>query len=84
MRRELKLMDNKARFIDHVNREKGFLSGLPKAEIEAKLKELQFATDADVTANASKNDSFDYLLGMPIYSLTKEKVEELRAKIAAR
>ena len=44
----------------------------------------------DTDAQQSKNDSeatssdvisFDYLLNMPLYSLTKEKVEELRRKI---
>ena len=29
----------------------------------------------------SDSQSFDYLLSMPLYSLTKEKVEELRSKI---
>ena len=28
--------------------------------------------------------SFDYLLSMPLYSLTKEKLEELRSKIVEK
>ena len=28
--------------------------------------------------------SFDYLLSMPLYSLTKEKVQELEAKIVEK
>ena len=50
---------------------------------------MKYATDANISTSASKNehnssDSFDYLLGMPLYSLTKEKVEDLRSKISTK
>ena len=47
---------------------------------------MNFATDADVLSKNERNESetgtsFDYLLNMALYSLTKEKVQELRNKI---
>ena len=33
---------------------------------------------------AESKSKFDYLLSMPLYSLTKDKVEELMAKIKAK
>lgn len=52
---------------------------------------MQFAKDCEISAASlsSKNDektavSFDYLLNMPLYSLTKEKIDDLRSKIRAK
>ena len=47
---------------------------------------MNFDTDAQQSKNENESAvsnavSFDYLLNMPLYSLTKEKVEELRRKI---
>ena len=80
-------MDNKCRFIEGVNSNEIILREKTKVQIVARLVELGFATDSQVSASKnegsgpSDSQSFDYLLGMPLYSLTKEKVEELRSKI---
>ena len=47
---------------------------------------MNFASDTDVLSKNERNESetgasFDYLLNMALYSLTKEKVQELRNKI---
>jgi len=46
---------------------------------------MKFCTDYDLSipeSPSSKNgNTFDYLLNMPLYSLTKEKVEEMQDKI---
>ena len=51
---------------------------------------MRFATDREVSAKDSNDDreesgtSFNYLLNLPIYSLTKERVDELRSKITEK
>jgi hypothetical protein len=42
-----------------------------KVDLEKELEELEFP-------KLSKNESYDYLLNMPIYNLTKEKVDHLK------
>lgn len=65
---ELLVISNKARFIKAIIDNKLKVKNTPKAEIEQWLEDNSFD---------KINDSFNYLLQMQIYSLTKEKYEEL-------
>jgi DNA topoisomerase-2 len=65
---ELLIISNKARFIKAIIENKLKVKNTPKAEIEQWLEDNSFD---------KINDSFNYLLQMQIYSLTKEKYEEL-------
>ncbi|KAF3942273.1 hypothetical protein ABW19_dt0203736 [Dactylella cylindrospora] len=47
-------------------------------ETEPTVDEIESSTDDDI------GDGYNYLLGMPIWSLTKEKVEKLLAECAAK
>jgi DNA topoisomerase-2 len=73
--REYLILDMKARFVKAVIDGKVKVSNTPKADIVAQIKEQGIKT---------LNKSYDYLLTMPIYSLTKEKFVELVKKRAAK
>ena len=65
---EIKSLDNKSRFIKGIIDKKILINNVPKASIESTLDTMKF----------DKIDgSYDYLLRMPIHTLTKEKYEEL-------
>ena len=85
MRKDLTLMENKCRFIEGVNSGDIILREQTKANIVSQLTKMNFATDAEVLSKNERNESdgasFDYLLNMALYSLTKEKVQELKNKI---
>jgi DNA topoisomerase-2 len=79
LRRELKILENKMRFINE------YISG--ELEINRKSKEFilnilekqgfeQFGKE-DIDDSEDVECSFDYLIRMPIISMTKEKIEEL-------
>ena len=65
---EYKCLSNKAKFIQHIIQKKLNVNNQPKIEIVKYLETNKFD---------KINDSFDYLIGMPIYSLTKERYAEL-------
>lgn len=65
---EHKNLSNKAKFIQHIIQKKLNVNNKPKIEIVNYLETNKFD---------KINDSFDYLIGMPIYSLTKERYAEL-------
>lgn len=71
MEQDLLILNNKVNFISAVNT--GFieLANKRKSEIEFKLYDSYYD---------KVDNSYDYLLGMKIYSLTIEKLEELEAK----
>ena len=65
---DLKLLMNRVLFIKGILDDKIVINKKSKANIEEQI----------IKQNIDKiEDSFDYLLNMPIYSLTKEKIEEL-------
>ena len=49
----------------------------------AQLEQLKFESivRSDEDKESSSKMNFDYLLSMPLYSLTKDKIEELQKKI---
>jgi DNA topoisomerase-2 len=68
LEKELVYLSNRARFIKMIIDGKLKLGNRPKQEIVTELDELKFDRI---------NSSFDYLLGMQIQTLTKEKYEQL-------
>ena len=66
-------LSNRARFIKQIIENKLKINNIPKQEIISDLEKEKF----DMI-----NSSYDYLLNMPIHSLTKEKYEELLKQIA--
>ncbi len=75
LKRELLIISNKARFIKHII--EGYLkvNNVPKKEIISYL-ETYFYDKID--------GSFNYLLSMPIYTLTKERYEELLKQLESK
>ena len=69
---EIKILNNRALFIDGIINNKIFINNKPKTEIEKQLETLKFDKE---------DNNFNYLLNMNIYSLTKEKYEELKKQI---
>lgn len=83
---EIKMMMNKCRFIEENIKKIIDVKNIPKATIIKTLEERKYDklpnkesyTEEDMT---EENISYDYLLNMKIYSLTKEKYESLKQKI---
>lgn len=70
---ELEYLSNKARFVKLIIEGKLKVSNRPKAEIVKELESLNFD---------KVNDSYNYLLSMPIHSLTKETYEQLLKEVS--
>ena len=81
MRKELRTMQNKCRFIESVNDGSVQLRNRTKEETIETLRQMGFAQHAHKSDDEEHQGSFEYLLGMPIYSLTKERVDDLQRKI---
>lgn len=71
---EIRVLDNKARFVKAIVDKKLKVANVPRADIVAWLGNNKFD---------KSNGSYDYLISMPIYSLTKEKYEELLKRLDA-
>jgi DNA topoisomerase-2 len=69
LKNELDMISNKTRFILMVVNDELLISKRKRGEIEDDLEENDFN---------KINNSYDYLLNMPIYQLTYEKIEELK------
>ena len=69
MQHELKILSNRGRFIKAILDEKLKVNGVSKAVIIEGIEEMGLE---------KIDDSYDYLLRMPIYSLTKELFEKLK------
>ena len=73
---QLKVISNKVKFILMVVEKKLEINNKKKQEIEEQLEKHKFSK-----IGRSKDDtklSYDYLLTMPIYNLTQEKIDELK------
>ena len=75
LEKELRTANNKAKFIDLILSGKLTINGRPKKQIETDLVSYKFPKE---------DGSYGYLLNMPIYSLTKEKAQELKKLKAAK
>jgi len=69
LNRELKILSNRGRFIKAILDEKLKINNISKVQIVEGIELLKLE---------KIDDSFDYLLRMPIYSLTKELFEKLK------
>jgi DNA topoisomerase-2 len=72
---QLELISNKARFILMIVENKLKINNVPKLEIEIELEKHNFIKLGNTKDD--ENKSYDYLISMPIYTLTKEKIDEL-------
>ncbi len=73
---QLKLISYKVKFILMIIEKKLVVNNKKKIDIEEELENLKFPK-----LGKTKNDSdisYNYLLSMPIYNLTKEKIDELK------
>jgi DNA topoisomerase-2 len=70
---ELDILSYKVKFILMVVEKKLIVNNRKKNDIEDDLDKNNFIKD--------ENNSYNYLLGMPIYSLTYEKIEELKKQM---
>jgi len=71
LKKELDFLNYKVKFILQVIKKEIKINNRKKADIESKLFVLKYP-------KLGKDKSYQYLLGMPIYSLTFEKVQELQ------
>ena len=69
LEKELRTASNRARFIDEILSGSLVINNRAKKEVELDLARMEFPRE---------DGSFGYLLNMAIYSLTREKAEELR------
>lgn len=70
MNRELKILSNRGKFIKAILDNKLLVNNVSKIEIIKGIEELKLEM---------VDDSYDYLLRMPIYSLTKEMFDKLKS-----
>ena len=76
MSNELAIISNKVKFILMVIENKLVINNRKKTEIEQDLIKNDFPK-----LSTGENISYDYLLGMPIYQLTFEKLEKLKSEL---
>lgn len=70
LNRELKILSNRGKFIKAILDEKLKVNNVPKVEIIKGIEDMSLD---------KIDDSYDYLLRMPIYSLTKEVFDKLKS-----
>jgi len=83
---EVFMLSTRARFILDVINEVIHIRNIPRVEVISQLKKLNYPIMIEnnillplekATKQQNDNADYDYLIRMPIYSLTKEKIEEL-------
>lgn len=75
LERDLKFLSNRARFIKSIIDDKIVVKGVKRAELEKVLTQMSFDRD---------EGTFDYLLSMPIQTLTQEKYDDLCKKVDSK
>jgi DNA topoisomerase-2 len=75
LNRELKILSNRGRFIKAILDEKLKINNVSKTEIILSIESLGLE---------QIDDSYDYLLRMPLYSLTKELFEKMKQDFTAK
>jgi len=74
------ILASKVRFIRSVISGEIVLNNRKKADLVSQLEEANFVKIMDPSA---KKESYDYLLKLPLYSLTEERITKLEASLAA-
>ena len=91
LRNKLQLVSVKVQFIEDIINKKIKINNVPKAELIEQLTTKKYPMmlnsvlyNQEGLESLKKSDrdsaSYDYLIKLPIYSLTKEKIEELKAE----
>ncbi|KAJ2133031.1 DNA topoisomerase 2 [Coemansia sp. RSA 1807] len=80
--RDLQMADNRARFVMEIIQKKLTVNNRKRLEIIQELRDRGYAAMAkpkpnEADADAEPASDYDYLLSMPIWNLTMEKVEKL-------
>jgi hypothetical protein len=75
-RSELRILENKSRFIMMLTSGELVMKAMTKIDLVRELKEKSF--------QASESGDFDYLLNMPLWSLSKDRIIEMAQKIEQR
>lgn len=75
LNRELKILSNRGRFIKAILDGKLKINNIPKIDIIKGIESIKLE---------KMDDSYDYLLRMPIYSLTKEMYEKLKEDFVSK
>ena len=73
---ELQLLKYRRRFIKEVTSKKLIISNKPKATLIQELGENEYP---ELSTNINSKPSYDYLVGMPLWNLTQEKIDELES-----
>lgn len=71
LNKDFKILENKLRFLNMYISKELSITDKSKSELETELEKLNF----------DKFDGYSYLIGMPLYSLTTDKVKELETSI---
>ena len=84
LEKDVSLLEIKIRFIMDFINSKLVINNKRKHEIEEQLKELNYPTNKELMSkyNIVENDDYQYLLKMPIYNLTRDKIEEFQSELA--
>jgi len=78
LKNELNIISSKVKFILMVVEDELVINNRKRTEIETDLVSFEFPK---LNTNNGDNTSYDYLLSMPIYQLTSEKIEKLKAEM---
>ena len=73
---ELKLLKNKRKFIKQIISGDLIISKKQKNILVQELSDLEYP---ELSTNINSKPSYDYLVGMPMWSLTQEKIDELES-----
>lgn len=71
LNKDFKILENKLRFLKMYISKELSITDKSKSELEIELEKLNF----------DKFDGYSYLIGMPMYSLTTDKIKELETSI---
>ena len=71
LNKDFKILENKLRFLNMYISKELSITDKSKSELEIELEKLNF----------DKFDGYSYLIGMPLYSLTTDKIKELETSI---
>lgn len=71
LNKDFKVLENKLRFLKMYISKELSITDKSKSELEIELEKLNF----------DKFDGYSYLIGMPLYSLTTDKIKELETSI---
>jgi len=84
LRREMKILETKAKFILFVSEGKIVVNKRSKQNIIEQLTEHEFPTWESLNDKEEGDEMYDYLLRMPLYNLTIEKIEEFMNRLQAK